>query len=409
MSDIAEAPNPITQQAQTAVAGPSMGARFAAFQQKEATAKAPAPEAKETPNPTPPATEQKPAPETKVEAKTSTLLPSEKTAPKEPSQLTEKKPDPTPEKKGADGLTKEERAELVRFKKEAERVSELEEKVKTFEATQSERDELKRRYTELEERAKVYEAKATAFDVRNSTHFQETVDKPMKILVHGMDDLCQKNNLNADEVYQAIWAPNETDGNVKLAEFLGSMDGFTTDKFKRMVNDMRDLGRKAQELTEKAPEAWSAIQAEEKKRKEEALSKSKETYRLANEAVFHGDGKEAGLKDRFPFLKDTPEGQQVLTDAIAVDFDTMPPGTRAYYAQAGQAALHFNRILQAKETEIAQLKEALKKEGHVARPSDGNKPLEEAKSEADPYAGMTTGQRMAAYWKDSGGFSALGQ
>jgi hypothetical protein len=415
MSDIAPPPaapaNEISRQASlnsTLGGAKAISDRFKAFQAAESAKAAPDAASEAAPEPavptlTAPETRSQSVQETQKQA--SGILPPEK-APAEvktpPSQSTETNPNPP--KVGKDNMTKEERADFLKYKAEAARVTELEQKVKDYEATRAEKEELAKRYAEIEERAKVLEAKATAFDVRNSPHFQETIEKPMLILSKGMDELIQKNSLKAQEVYDAIWAQDEIEGNIKLAEFLGGMDGFTADKFKRMTNDMRDLSRRAQELSARAPEAWSAIQAEEKKKAELNATKAKETYRLANEAVFHGDGQHQGMKDRFTFLKDTPEGEQVLKEAMAVDFDALDAGSKAYYAQAGLAALHFNNVIKSKDAEIASLKAALQKDNRVPNPSDGHRPTpqSEAAVTEDKLKGMSTGQRLAYFLQNGG-------
>lgn len=367
-------------------------ARFDAFRAQES---APEGNAPETPTAPQKETTQKPdaAP---PEKKSDAILPPEKEVPKAP----EKKPEPQkpqstePPKKGSDNLTKEERAELVAFKEKAARVDELEQKVKDHEATSKERDELKTLTKQLEDKAKVYEAKATAFDVTSTPHFQDTISKPMQALVEGMESICKSNNLAPEEVFSAIQNPDETKGNTVLSEFVGTMDSFTSRKFERIVNDMRELSRKGQALIDKAPEAWTAIQEEQKKRESEAKTKAQETYTAANQAVMRE------MKERFPFLKDDKIGEEVLKEAQGVNWDDLSPDKKAYFAQAGYVMLHINSQMKTLREENESLKAAMKRDQPFG-PDGGNKETangQETNKERDDdaFMKMTSGQRFAA-------------
>jgi hypothetical protein len=368
----------------------AIAGRFAAFQAQEAAGGTKAdPGPSEAPKPASGAEATETTP--KVEA--SSALPPEKESPKE-----EKKPDPKPaatdKKVGSDGLTKEERADLVRFKKEAERAGELEKKLADHELTRKERDELKELHAKAEERAKTYEAKAMAFDVRSSPEFQKSIIEPGERLEGAMREIIKEFKLSEEDVFGAIFNPSSVKGNATLSEYISNMDAMTARRFERIVGDMRDLEVRSQQLIEKAPEAWQAIQANSKKLEEESKAKAKETYRLASEDVF------SQMQQRFPFLKEEAVAKEVMAEASSLDFDSLTPDKKAYYAQSGQALLHVNSILKAKDAEIASLKAALKKGGSEPGPADGgagaaSKTVAEVK--ADDLSKMTPGERMVAF------------
>lgn len=372
-------PNPL---ASTLGGKEAILARFQAFQKGEAE-----PVQKEAPQEEVKVESQ--APE-KVEAKQeSSLLPKEKEVIK---PVAKEEPKKVEDKKGSDGLTKEERAELIKFKEEASRAKELEAKLKDFDLTTKELNELKALKSELEEKAKVYEAKATAFDVTATPKFQETIAKPMGRLVEAMERLCAGNEISVDEVFAALENPDISKGNATLAEFMASLNTFDQGDFTRMVGDMRDLNRKGQELVAKAPEAWTALQAEQQKAQEVEKTKAKETYKMANEAVFKA------MQDRFPFLKEETLAKDVSQGALEVDFDNLSPDAKAYYAQAGMVALHFNPIIKSKDEEIASLKAALKKHSITVGPASGSKPDDkgESQKQESETEGSTVGSRLVA-------------
>jgi hypothetical protein len=374
--------------------------RFEAFRAAEAEGgketKPEAPEKAAAPQKAANGTETKQ--EASSEKKADGLLPPEKGLQKAPESKAEakgdKKDQSTEEKRGSDGLTKTERAELVKFKERAEAA---EAKLGEHELTRKEAEELRAyketaeaKVKELEERSKIYEAKATAFDVTASPHYQKTIHEPMVTLTKGMEALCEQKKLDADAVFAAIANPDESVGNEALSEFLASLDTFTSNKFQRMVNDMRDLDRKGQELIAKSPEAWSAIQAEQTRQAEAQKTKDKETYEIAGKALI------PAWQERFPFI--TPEmGEEIRKEALTVDFDKLPPASKATYAQALAVTTRMNAALQAKDAEIERLKKAIK-DDLPPGPNDtetSHQPKEQAKKlDDDAYANLTTGQRL---------------
>ncbi len=364
-------------------------ARFQAFQRGEdTTAK---PEQKEAPIEKQEVKVESQAPEKQeVKKEESSILPKEKELPKPVQKQEEVKK--VEVSKGTDGLTKEERAELVKFKEEAARAKELESKLKDYDLTTKELNELKALKGELESKAKTFEAKATAFDITSSPKWQETIVNPMSQLIKGMEALCESNTISADEVFAALENPDISKGNATLSEFMASMNTLDQRSFDRMIGDMRDINRKGQELVAKAPEAWTALQAEQTKAQEEAKVKAKETYKMANEAVFKA------MQERFPFLKDETVAKEVSEGALAVDFDTMSPDAKAYYAQAGMTALHFNPIIKSLKEENESLKAALKKHSINVGPNNASRPEEKQESQQSnaETEGSTVGSRLVA-------------
>lgn len=323
-------------------------------------------------------TEAKVEPPSKTEdKKESSILPAEKTVAKKEEPKKEEVPLTEQKKVGPDGLTKEERAELVGFKKKAERVDELEAKVKDHEATAKERDELKTLRSQLEEKLKIAEAKAAAFDVSNDENYRTSVIEPLGKLGNALRSLCEANKIPVDDVVAAIEMSDESKADTILAEFAANLNDFTKVKFQRMVSDIRDIGMIRNEMISKAPEAWQAIQLENQKRAEAQKARDKETYVLANQTVL----KE--MQQRFPFLKDPAIADEILKEATELDFASMPPDVRAYYAQTGQAALRFNGIVQALQEENESLKEALGRKNGQPGPTDGQRPAPSSIAELD--------------------------
>lgn len=401
MSDTAVQEQPLNEISQAASQSSTLGGpkaiqeRFKSFVAAESNSSTETTTVKETPQK--PAKTPAKATVEKVEKAESILPPEEGVETQSTDKSKETTQDPSKEKKGSDGMNATERKEFLELKAKAERAVELEQKVKDGEATLKQYEELRGLHADLEERYKLVEAKATAFDVRNSPQFKATVSEPLGILVKGVEDLCSKVNLKPAEVFDAIWDEDEIKGNTKLSEFLGSMDSVTARKFERMVDDMRITAAKGDKLLASAPEAWTAIQADQKKAEEAKAVKEKETYKIANEAIFNE------MKQRFPFLAEEEVADKVIKGALELDFRAMSPDKLAFYAQAGMASLHFNKVLKAKDAEIASLKSALQKD-KPSGPGDGAPHKEESQETVDEkqYEGMTTGQRMAQFLKNQG-------
>lgn len=341
--------------------------------------------------------------ETKQEAssekKGDSILPPEKGSQKAPESKVEAKGSPdkgvqsTEAKRGSDGLTKEERAEVVKFKARAE---ELEAKLADHEATTKELTELRKirvdletKYKEVEERANLYYAKAVEHDVKVDPEFRRVVIEPMETLSKGMESLCEKNKLDVDAVFAAISNPDEVAGNAALSDIRSGLDEFTADKFKRIVNDLRDTERKGQDMLRDAPKTLTALQTKAKEEAERKSVADKETYEKASKALI------PAWQERFPFI-DKAMGEEILKEGMEVDFDKLTPASKATFAQALAVSTRFNSILKAKDDEIAALKAAVKKDTPPnVRDGQSENGSTAKHSDDEAYSRLSSGERYA--------------
>lgn len=307
---------------------------------------------------------------------------------------TPEKPDPSKDKVGTDGLTKEERAQVVEFKKRAEAA---EARVKDYESTAAEREAAQKELKELKEwRAKIEpvhernEKEIAAIRVQQSTKYQESIAQPMHRLTQTIEEIAKSVELDADAVFNAIGQRDLVKRNAAISEYLNSMDPLTQDTFKRAVNDLLDLEPKAQKIIKEAQESWQAVQLAEKQEAEAKARKEKETYALASEAVWDE------MTKHYPFLGDEKVREYIRGKADSYDFDHAPADIKAYFAQSGYAMVKVSEIIEGKDNEIKELKESVKRlQGSKGGMGTGS--AAPAKSEKEQVNGTTPGDRFNSW------------
>jgi hypothetical protein len=334
-------------------------------------------------------------PETTGDKPSSGEIPLKKAPEKtEKDTQTPEKPDPTKDKVGTDGLTREERAQVVEMKKRAEAA---EARVKDYETTVAEREAAQKELKELKEwRAKIEpvhernEKEIAAIRVQQSTKYQDSIARPMQALTQTIEEIAKSVELDADAVFNAIGNRDLVKRNAAISEYLTSMDPLTQDTFKRAVNDLLDLEPKAQKIIKEAQESWQAVQLEEKKAAEEKSRKEKETYAKASDAVWDV------IAENYPFLNEDETREYIRGKADSYDFDNAPADVKAYFAQSGYAMVKVQKVIEARDQKIKELEESVKRlQGSKAGMHTGSPAP--AKAERETVNGSTPGDRFKSW------------
>lgn len=302
----------------------------------------------------------------------------------------DKKDAPTDKDKiGTDGLTKEERAQVVEFKKRAEtaesRLKELETKHQEGEATAKELAELKKLNQSREADYDRNEREIAAIRIMGSKKYQETIARPMQALTAKIQEIAKGCNLDADAVFGTIGMTDLVKRNNALKDYLDSMDPLTAETFKQSVNALLDLEPKAHKLITESREAWQALQIEEKEAGEREAQLKRETYLKASDAVW----KE--MQDKLPMLNKEDITKHVRAKADNFDFSKADPDILAYMVQSGYSMKYMQEAIDAKDQEIAQLKASVSRlGGERIGPADG---ATSDRKEAAKFEGSTSGDR----------------
>lgn len=405
-----EAPTaPSVPQTQPRVGTSSLGGaaqivkRFQEFKAKESGGEAKAPVAPAAPaapvkeQAAPPAKEE-PKVEKEVvsvdpkKTELESILPPEKTLPKKEEK--KESVQSTEDVKGTDGLTKEQRAELVRFKEKAARVDELEKQAETYTLTTKERDELKKAKEDLEARIKELEPAAYMHNITLDPKYQESFGKPMKIIDTYLGKVCEKFSINPSELQSAIWNEDRFAGNQKLSELFSEMDSTTAQEALSTIQKFRELAVSEREYLKNPIEAWNALETERKSLSEQKKQEFKQTYKIASEKVMDA------MESRFPFIKEKGIREEILKESLDVDFDALTPAQKAGIVQSYAVALRINPLIDELREEIARLKKAIKDD---LPPGPGDGAPAAAKPEKSDYlsdeelAKMSPGQRAMAF------------
>lgn len=294
------------------------------------------------------------------------------------------------DKIGTDGLTKEERAQVVEFKKRAEaaetRVKELETKASDGEATAKELAELKKLHKDKESDYERNEREIAAIRVQGSKKYQETIAKPMQMLTDKIEEIAKGCQLDPDAVFNTIGMGDLVKRNAALKEYMDAMDPLTQDTFKQAVNTLLDLEPKAKKIMAEAREVWQATQLEEKEAAKAADEKRRETYLKASDAVWDE------MTSRIPALADPEIAKQVRAKADNFDIAKAEPDLQAFAAQSAYAIKHMQAAIDSRDVEIAQLKESVKRlGGERLGPGDGAPGKQE---DTRKLEGATSGDRF---------------
>lgn len=302
---------------------------------------------------------------------------------------------PDKEKVGSDGLTKEERAQVVEFKKRAEtaeaRLKELEAKASEGEASKKELAEIKKLEKERQIDYDRNEREIAAIRIQGSKKYQETIAKPMHLLTTKIEEIAKGCNLDADEVFSTISMTDLVKRNQGLEKYLESMDALTRGTFTQTVNSLLDLEPKAAKIMAEAREAWQALQQEEKEAAELESQQKRETYLKASEEVW----KE--VKSRLPALSklDPKVEAKIREKADNFDLATASQDVVAFAAQSAYSIGEMQGAIDKLEEENDQLKASIKRlGGERLGPGDGATSKE---TEKPQLQGGNSGSRFEAW------------
>lgn len=306
------------------------------------------------------------------------------------------KPEPTI---GTDGMTPEQRKVFVENKKAAEesskRVAELEKLVSDREATARERDELRQRLEAREKEMESVDVVVALEKLKRSQEYRETIQAPMQTLINELGKISKSMDVPFDTILDAIENEDEVKGNAELSEIMERLDSMTAKKMERMVDNVRELNRRAESLHQNPHEALNAAALKEKERTEAEVKKSKEVYGRSFDAVI----------DKFKTLDPslvkengelTPEAKEAFDNARTIDWDTTPPDMKAYFAQSGYLLLQKNQKIASLEAENEKLQDSIAKMSNKPKPSGGS-PSPQL-TEKQTVAGDKPGDRFAN-WK----------
>lgn len=384
--------------------------RFKEFKAKEAGVEpkapvAPAPPVQEQKPSKPEEPPQKPAPEQKPvvekkpavdpkKAEIESILPPEKPLPSKKEEKKEEVQSTEDSKIGTDGLNKEQRAELLKFKEKAARVDELEKQAETYTLTFKERDELKKTKEELEARLKELEPAAYMHNIMLDPKYKQSFGEPMQKIESYLVKVCEKFKISPGELQTAIWNEDRFAGNEKLSELFSEMDSTSSQEALSTIQKLRELVASEREYLKNPVEAWNALEAERKSKEEQKKQEFASTYRLASEKVADA------MESRFPFIKEKGLRDEILKESLEVDFDSLTPQQKAGIIQSYSVALRINPIIDELRSEIERLKKAIK-DDIPPGPNDGSP--ESPKVEKSDYLSeeelskMTPGQRLTAW------------
>lgn len=294
------------------------------------------------------------------------------------------------DKIGTDGLTKEERAQVVEFKKRAEaaetRVKELETKASDGEATAKELAELKKLHKDKESDYERNEREIAAIRVQGSKKYQETIAKPMQMLTDKIEEIAKGCQLDPDAVFNTIGMGDLVKRNAALKEYMDAMDPLTQDTFKQAVNTLLDLEPKAKKIMAEAREVWQATQLEEKEAKELEAQQKRDTYKKADAEVWKL------MQERLPALNNPEIAKRIDERAANFDLYSAPEDIVAMAARSAYAVGEMQSLLDTQAEEIAQLKESVKRlGGERLGPGDGAPGKQE---DTRKLEGATSGDRF---------------
>lgn len=301
-------------------------------------------------------------------------------------------------KVGTDGLTKEEREQVVTFKKRAEaaesRLKELEAKAQEGEASAKELAEIKRINKERESDYERNEREIAAIRVQGSKKYQETIARPMQMLTEKIEEIAKGCNLDPDAVFNSIATADLVKRNGALKDYMESMDPLTQDTFKQAVNALLDLEPKAKRIMQESREVWQATQLEEKEAAKRAEEQRRETYLKASDAVW------SEMTSRITALNDPDITKAVREKADNFDFSKAEPDLQAFAAQAAYSVKHLQQAIDSRDEEIAQLKASVKRlGGERLGPGDGSTAPDKSSTKVE---GANSGARFDQ-WRNGRG------
>lgn len=275
------------------------------------------------------------------------------------------------EKRGTDGRTPEERQKfLVEKDRQGKEVAELRAKAQAHDTLLQERDSLKTRLQELEAERESLSAKASAHDVREHPEYKKSIAGPKDRLGNFLRVVSEKNNLPLPQIIAAINSDDIQASNVELTEYAKNLDDITRSDFFTAVREARTLLEKERRLFEDAPKALAALRARETKEAEAKAKQAAEIKKVAEQEVWQD------MSKKLPQLSEDEFAATVKADMEEIDWNE--PSAFAHAKLAGAVIFQIPRMLQEKDSKIAQLEDTIAKltktppKGHPTSVSSDN-------------------------------------
>lgn len=303
--------------------------------------------------------------------------PSTEVTKTEETKIEEAKPDPkdaktaAPQKKGSDGLTKEERSALLEYKTKAEkaesRISELEAKVASGEATAKEAAELKskvseweRKYGDKENELKGWLSKQDPIaleQVRLSEEYQEEISKPSGRIEESIKTICKGYDVDPESVIAAHYNKDRVARNKALSEIKSTMDDESRAELTEELRKLAEIDTKAA-IAEKRPQAVLAAIRDKKEREEGFIKeRDKSAYGRAKELVY----KHVVLNE-FPLLGEDKAAEARVKEKVdGIDWDNITPDKKAYLAHGAFLALEYRDANKALAEKLKQAEASIAK------------------------------------------------
>lgn len=342
-----------------------------------------------------------------------------------------------PLKKGSDNMTKEDRQVLLDYKAKSEtaqaRITELEEKLKSGEATAKEAAEYKAKVADLEGRATDLERKlqdkSKEFDgwmskqdkialerVRMSEAYEATIQMPTRRVESAIGELVKgTEGVTKDDILAAHYTLDRKARNKAISEIKAQLeDDESRTELTELLHGLSKLDQMAAEVQAKPSEALVSLQEGEKQK--ESLKKDREAreYKTATERV-----RESLIAEEFPMLaKDKALMEKINTKADSIAWDKMPADKKSFLAHGAFIAMELRDAYEklegtskaATETfnkKIADLEATISKLTNKPGPGTGTVPIKQADPSVngDELQGMDTEARArnAPWFKASYG------
>lgn len=276
------------------------------------------------------------------------------------------------DQRGTDGLTKEERSALLRYKKQAEeadrRIKELEQTIADVESTRKERDEAKRELEELREKAKERDSAweraqaALAYhNIQEHPRYKKEILEPITKAIESVQHICKSKEIDHMKIIAAIEHPDVIEGDEIISEAIVNLPEATKTRFLRHVEELRSLIEKENIIRSDAKKAWESLvendRIEEKSKREREVTE----YKKASKEVF------SLLEERYKDIFEEKEDGKTVKDIILEDFERIDPSKiselpadhKAYFFQAGHILPFVERALHRTAEKVKELEEVI--------------------------------------------------
>lgn len=229
---------------------------------------------------------------------------------------------------------------------------------------------------ELSEKAKFAEEaerELAISRVEATREYKFTIDAPLRAIEDAALAIAKANDVDADEVLDAITEPDPVKRRELLKSVIANVDDVEKQEILRMASDTQDLLRKRDEIRGRATEALKEREEMTQAEQIRAQKKSREDFGREAENTI------SELRKRLPFvpLADGETADNVfnglLDKAKATDFDAAPVANKAFAAAAAIAlprmVRQFAKVQAENKTLLARIAEGNKGRATVGDPA----------------------------------------